>query len=346
MLNLTLLACVNAKETHRAAELLELVHETEDSHSRIADVVSYNTVTKGLAQEGRAAECLQYMHRMRKHNIKPDEVTLGYFVDVCAKDDTDFIAHTIRELGAAGRGTEVETYGLFLRGLVRGGHVAKAAELFTSIQSSGIVLDLASYAMLVKAAVDAHDLDRALIIVQSLRDAGLEINDVILTHLVEGCRHAGDHDLGRKLFEEALAAGIQPSEYTLITMLKLLGRCGAHNEAQDLVKRWHQDYGCKPSVIHFTCLMSGCLRSRNYDQAWAAFVLMQRSGVDLDRMALSTLMHGMVAAQHWERVLELAEAAAKLRLQLPAEAIATAISQLKVNGSSATAQRLCQLSRQ
>lgn len=341
MVNLALLACVTAKEVHRAAQVLQLAHESEAANSRIVDVVSYNTIMKGFAQEGRAGECLQHMDRMREHGIEPDDVTLGYVVEVCANNDNDSIARTIREVGAR-RGTEADNYGLFLRGLVRGGHIVKAMDLFNSMQSSGIVLDFAIYSLLVKAAVDSHDLDNALVVVQRLRDAGYEIDDVILTHLVEGCRHAGNRDLGSELFDTALGAGVKPSEYTLIAMLKLFGRCGAHAEAHDMVERCEREYGFKPSVIHYTCLMSGCLRGKNHDQAWAAFELMQRRGVCLDQMALSTLLPGLVAAESWDLVLQLAEVAAKLRLPLPTEATATAIRQL---GASPLAERLAKLSR-
>ena len=51
------------------------------------------------------------------------------------------------------------------------------------------------------------------------------------------------------------------AEYTLITMVKLHGRYGAHEETHELAANWEACHGAKPSVTHFTCLMSGCLRT-------------------------------------------------------------------------------------
>merc|ERR550532_415646 len=117
-------------------------------------------------------------------------------------------------------------------------------------------------------------------------------------------------------------------------MLKLHGRCGAHREAHDLVKNFERKYGIKPSVIHFTCLMSGCLRTKNYEQAWAAYELMRMKGVALDGTAVSTLLPGMIAAQHWDRVLTLATHALKASppVVVPPEMLNNARSQMLAAG--------------
>jgi len=152
-----------------------------------------------------------------------------------------------------------------------------------------------------------------------------------------------NHSLGKRLFQDMLAAGVKPSEFTLITMVKLHGRCGAHDEAYRLVATWEQDHGFKPSVIHFTCLMSGCLRTKNYDQAWQAFQLMQEKGVAPDETTLATILPGMVAAQHWERVLSLVSLALKSTspINIAPETLNNALSQMRASSiASLHADRL------
>merc|ERR1719469_456174 len=128
-----------------------------------------------------------------------------------------------------------------------------------------------------------------------------------------------------------LAGGVAPSEYTLVTMLKLCGRVGAHQEAQDLVAGWEAAHGLKPSVIHYTCLMSGCLRRRHYDMAWAAYELMKTSGVRPDACTFSTLLPGMVAARSWERVLALAKEAltSPAKHPIPPELLNSALTHMQ-----------------
>merc|ERR1740120_304309 len=233
---------------------------------------------------------------------------------------------------------------MLLRTLVRASRLTKAVELYDDMKASGIApLDIATYSVMVKALVDQHDLERALQLLEDLKAAGLNPDDIILTHLLEGCRHAGDHALGKRLFAEMVGSRLKPSEYTLVTMLKLHGRCGAHKEAYDLVVNWPKLHSSKPSVIHYTCLMSGCLRTRNYDQAWAAYTLMCESGIQPDETTVTTLLPAMITAQRWDSVLHLVRQALKgpEKLAIPSETLNCALSQLLTKaGTTRTAEQL------
>jgi len=80
--------------------------------------------------------------------------------------------------------------------------------------------------------------------------------------------------------------------------------------------------------------MSGCLRTKSYDQAWAAYELMCRSGITPDEMAVSTLLPGMVAAQQWDHVLALVKQALKAPspINIPSETLNNALSQMLSSG--------------
>merc|ERR1712157_389033 len=115
-----------------------------------------------------------------------------------------------------------------------------------------------------------------------------------------------------------------------VTMLKLCGRVGANREAYDLVRGWEATYGGRPSVIHYTCVMSGCLRQKNYDLAWAAYELMKTSGVVPDSTTFSTLLPAMVAAHCWDRALLAREAlAGPAQHSVPAETLNSALAQMR-----------------
>jgi len=223
---------------------------------------------------------------------------------------------------------------LFIKGLVRANCLDRAIDLCEEMkQRKGARPDVITYSVLIKAMVDRHALDRALALFNDMIAAGYQPDDIIYTHLLEGCRHANQHSRGQELFQQMLDSKVKPSEFTLVTMLKLHGRCGFHKEAFDLVAKWEEQQGMKPSVIHFTCLMSGCLRTKSYEQAWQAYELMRVCGVKPDSMTLSTLLPGMVAAQQWERVVILVEAATSDRgCSIPAETLNNALSQMQGAG--------------
>merc|ERR1719253_1870088 len=329
-------------QTSRDAKL-----DASRENDLIVDVVSYNTVIKGFAQAGMLPRCFDCLQEMRERNLEPDDVTFGTLFDMAISDNDMGAANEVVDLLVRGdRPVDTVMCTLFIKGLVRAQKLPKAMELYEEMKRrncEGARPDIVTYSVLIKAFVDSHDLERALLLVEDLSAAGHTPDDIILTHLLEGCRYVGNHKLGKKLFEDMLASGVKPSDFTLITMVKLHGRCGAHDEAYQLVAGWEKLHGLKPSVIHYTCLMSGCLRTRSYDQAWQAFKLMTDVNIAPDETTLSTLLPGMVASQHWERVLELTRYALKSQKPIPVapETLNNALSQMRAaSGKSATADQL------
>lgn len=351
MLNLLLLTCVNAKLPDRAHQLIQEAHvfekkrianarkppdEGSSDRDHIVDVVSYNTVIKGFAKAGMLTRCFDCLGELKDKGLEPDDVTFGTMLDTCIADNDLGAANKVVDLLVNGdRPIDRVMCTLFIKGLVRAHRLPKALELYEEMKrrsQEGAKPDIVTYSVLIKACVDVHDLEKALLLVEDMTASGHQPDDIILTHLLEGCRYVGNHALGNRLFNDMINAGVKVSEYTLITMVKLHGRCGAHEEAYELVANWEKQHGSKPSVIHYTCLMSGCLRTKNYDQAWRAYQLMITHGVTPDETTLATLVPGMVASQQWQHVLALVKRALKGAppIHIAAETLNNALTQMRL----------------
>jgi len=363
MTNLLLLTCVKAKQPERAMDRLHEACEIQKTRPSVGDanavdnepmvdVVSYNTVIKGFAQAGMLPRCFDCLHEMRSRNLEPDDVTFGTLLDLCVSDNDMSSANEVVSL-LMNKEKPVDTVmcTLFIKALVRAQKLPKALEIYEEMKraanNGGAKPDIVTFSILIKASVDIHDLEQALKLLEDMVGVGQFPDDIILTHLLEGCRYVGNHALGKKLFADMLAVGVKPSEFTLISMLKLHGRCGAHEEAYQLVAKWESLYGAKPSVIHYTCLMSGCLRTKNYDQAWLAYKLMLEMDVQPDDTAMATLLPSMVAAQKWQRVVTLVEVAFKSqpRITISPDVLNSALKQMRAataNGPASELQILMQ----
>jgi len=236
---------------------------------------------------------------------------------------------------------------LFIKGFVRVGNLAKGLELYEHMKSHEDARpDVVTYSVLVKALVESRNMEKALLLVEDMVQAGHQPDDIILTHLLEGCRHISNQPLGKKLFEDMLARGVKPSEFTLMTLVKLNGRCGMLAEARELIVTWESQHGQRPSVIHYTCLMSGCLRAKDCQAAWDAYELMCKQGVLPDETTFATMIPGMASAQRWENVITLASRAIQYVSgpALPADALNTALgAMLNVGQVRPHAQRLYSL---
>jgi pentatricopeptide repeat protein len=342
MLNLALLACINATQPERAMNLLLKAHRFEAIEAgaakgiQIVDTISYNTVIKGFVVSGDMEHCLQCLENMRTHNLVPDDVTLTSLLEISLTEEsgkvTDQLVEMLLETGLS-RSMDVGTCNHFIKILLRVDKLKKAMEVYQGIKNSNSSQpSIVTYSMLIKALVDAHDMERALLIVEDMSLAGVPPDEIVFSHLLEGCRLVGNHALGERLFEDMLVAGVRPTEYTLTMMVKLHGRCSAHEKAYKLVESWEAKFGKKPSVIHYTCVMSGCLRGKSYGLAWAAYLLMEKNGVSPDEMLMSTLIPAMVYSQAFDRVLHLARRALRYPrgIKVPAATLNTALTQMQL----------------
>jgi len=342
MFNLMLLTCINSGQQERCLDLVRHAHDLEKA-GRIVDCVSYNTVIKGLAGIAQPKRCVEVLREMVTRGVEPDEITIASTFDACMEyDDMEATGQMVAVVKASK--SLIPVAATLVRSLVKANRLSQALELYEGMgpKVRGHGPDVITFSFLIKACIAEHDIDRALSLVADMKEVGHQPDDIIFTHLLEGCRHASKLDLGMELFKGMQAAGVKTSGYTLVALLKLYGRCGAHKEAQEVVDTWEAAHGWKPSVIHYTCLMSGCLHSRNYEQAWKAYESMCARDVSPDVTTLSTLLPGMVAAQEWSRVLILAEQVlvSAPRHKMPRETLNNAVSQMLVAQEHANAGKL------
>lgn len=343
MFNIVLQICTAMGQPQRGCDLFHEAAEIErSSGNSILDVVSHNTVIKGLAQARATAQCLEVFHSMTVRGLQPDEITFTTLLDLCtATGDSVTASKVVSYLVEAECAMDTILCTMFIKGLVKADCSEQALELCKEMKTKkGTQPDLVTYTILVKALVDKHDLEGALKLVADMVADGCTPDDMVLTHLLEGCRYAGKHELGLELFTKLVEKGLKPSDVTLVTILKLLGRCGAHRKAHDLVKSWEANHHWSPSVVHYTCLMSGCLRSKSYDLAWEAYEMMRLHNVSPDSTTISTLLPGMVAAQRWDNVVALAQDGAALyyRGLLRPDGLQNALAQMRASGERSSRQ--------
>jgi len=348
MLNLVLLAWINDKQPEHAMNLLSKAHEFEASadhaepgtSAKLVDTISYNTVIKGFVASGDMESCFQCLQSMMSHNLEPDDVTLTSLLEISLADlsggMTDRLIQMLVQSGQE-RPLDAATANLFIKLLIRAERLPKAVQVYEALRSSRGSPTIVTYSMLVKALVDSLDMERALLIVQDMVSAGVAPDEIVFTHLLEGARLVGNHKLGETLFKDMLQSGVRPSEYTLTMMVKLHGRYGAHETALKLVETWEGKHGMKPSVIHYTCLMSGCLRNKAYEHAWAAYKLMEKHAVCPDEVVMSTLLPAMVACKAFDRVLHLAHRALRQPggVRVSKATLNSALSQMLLNPAAA-----------
>merc|ERR1719352_577153 len=273
------------------------------------DIVSYNTLMKALARSGDVEGCFSLLEKFQPHNIEPDDVSFSTLLDVCIDEDEHQLASVALErMSAAGVQMNCIVMTTLMKGFVRTHRLDKAMQLYESMRAtnSQVKPDMITFSLLIKAHCDTHDMGTALRVLEDMLESECTVDDVVFTHLIEGCCQVNNVRLAEKLFADMKQANIKPSIYTLNGLVKVYGKCGMSQKALDLVGRMEDEYGIRPTVVIFTCLVSGLIRQKNYLDAWRTFKQMRES-LPADGYCTQTMLVGLADGQMWAELLELAQ---------------------------------------
>merc|ERR1719207_490101 len=160
------------------------------------------------------------------------------------------------------------TYNTMIDACARCGCMDKAFELLADMRAAGISPDKITYSTLVKGHCFSGNIDAAFAVLQEMRDKdGLVPDEVLYNSLLDGC--AKEHRLQEALdlFATMRAEGVRPSNYTLCTLVKLLGRARRLPQAFAIVEELSTTGGLRPNIQVFTCLLQACIHNRQLQRA-------------------------------------------------------------------------------
>lgn len=187
-------------------------------------------------------------------------------------------------------------------------------------------------------------MNEALSLLEDMQAGGYRPDDIVVNHLLEGCCHVSNIELGEKLFKSMVTSGkTKPSIYTIATMVKLYGKTGRCEEAIALVESMEDRYKLAPSVVIYTCLMSGCVRNKKYDRAIDVFRQMKSNGLTPDKMTYTTVVDASRQGSKYDQAYELCEEASQQRIELGVDTQNNLLAQMIAKSQVATARKLYKL---
>merc|ERR1719238_2562836 len=198
---------------------------------------------------------------MRSHKIQPNAITFNTILNAFAKGEA---MHRVPAL---------------LEDMARA--------------SPPIELDIVGYSTIVKGYCNSGHLDRALQVVQDMKTRGKYTPDeVMYNSLLSGCAKEHRPDEALELLNDMRKFGVAPSNYTLSTLVKLMGRCRRINEAFTMLDDICKEYDLKVNIQVYTCLIQGCFNGGQASKAIALHDKIIKEGVVPDAMTYTVLVRG------------------------------------------------------
>lgn len=218
----------------------------------VKNVVSWNSMISGLAQQGQYKEALDVFGQMQSVGLKPDDVTLVAVLNSCAN------------LGMLELGKWVHAYvdknhiradGFIGNALVdmyaKGGTVDQALRVFQAMKCK----DVYSYTAIIVGLAMHGEVERALDLFSEMSSMGIKPDEVTFVGVLSACSHAGLVEEGQRYFEAmSQVYNLEPQTEHYGCMVDLLGRAGLISEAQEFI----QNMPIVPDAFVWGALLGSC----------------------------------------------------------------------------------------
>jgi len=170
--------------------------------------------------------------------------------------------------------------------------------------------DLVTFSTLIKGFCAWGHVDRALGLVEEMQVAGkLKPDEMMYNSLLDGCAKEGRLSDAMRLVADMRRDGVAPSNYTLTMLVKLLGRCRRMNQAFSIVDELGAEFGLRPNIQVYTCLIQGCFQNRMPVKALSLLDTMLAKGLCPDEKAYVALVRGHLNMGLLDQAVEIVERA-------------------------------------
>ncbi|XP_008798138.3 pentatricopeptide repeat-containing protein At2g34400 [Phoenix dactylifera] len=223
------------------------------------DLVVWNAMITGYAQNGMSHEAIALFHAMREARTEPDRITMVGVLSACA-------AIGALELGswldayASREGIHRNVYvGTALIDMyAKCGDLDRAVRIFDTMPRRNIV----SWNAMISALAFHGRGREAISLFERMRneEGAIQPNEITFVGILSACVHGGLVDEGRRWFNSMGSVfGLAPKIEHYSCMADLLARAGLLEEAWEFVEKMPE----KPDAVVLGALLAACRNCRN-----------------------------------------------------------------------------------
>merc|ERR1719221_477383 len=196
------------------------------------------------------------------------------------------------------------TYNTILNSMALCGHMRRVPEVLQDMKEADprVDPDVVTYSTIIKGYCKSGDLDKSMELFHQMQtESGLEPDELMYNSLLDGCTRQNRLEDASRILQEMLKAKIKPSNYTLSIVARFLGRARRLDQAFATVESISNEYGFRPNVQVYTCLMQACFDNRQPGKALALHDQIVRQGIVPDEKMYTALVRGCLHAGEIEK---------------------------------------------
>lgn len=338
LFNTLLDACASIRDLDRMAEIFELMRSFKVEVSS----VTFGTLIKAFGQARQLVHCHEVWKNMLDARVKPTVVTFGCYIDTCIRNSDIAVAEQVfMSMAKIGVKPNAVIYTSMIRGHAQAKKPHKALEMYQRMRTEGIeatavtfnsVLDIlvrqladpaqlqeivddmhrssvkpdvVTYSILIKASCNAGQVENALALFRRLRGQGLAFDEVAFNTLLLACSKAEQLVEAEEILGEMRAIGMAPTHVTISILVKMYGKAKMLDKAIELSQMVEKEYGMKPNLHVYTCMIQACVRNKQIRKSWEVFGGMLCSQIPPDAITYGTVVQGCVYHSKFDQAMAL-----------------------------------------
>ncbi|XP_057780707.1 pentatricopeptide repeat-containing protein At5g66520-like [Salvia miltiorrhiza] len=270
------------------------------------NVVSWTTMISGCTQNGRSKEALILFRQMQHENVEFDQVTLVGVLAACAELGDLHLgkwihSYVFEHFTFSKKPVLVTLKNSLIHMYASCGEIDAAYAVFKGMEKKTAV----SWTSMITGFAKHGYGNEALSVfqwMQSVSSKDVKPDEITFLGVLCACSHAGYVNEGRRYFKAMVEDwGIKPRIEHFGCMVDLLSRAGLLDEAHEVVRSMPM----KPNDVVWGALLGGCRVHKSVELASDVTELMMSDGVRPERAAgyFVLLSNVYAAAKKWEDVV-------------------------------------------
>ncbi|CAN8324387.1 unnamed protein product [Cochlearia groenlandica] len=247
-------------DMYAKCDLTDIAKSVFDS-IRVKNTISWTAMVSGFAKSGRKEEALELFRRLPAKNLYSWTALISGFVQ-------------------SGKGLEAFSIFIEMRResvnildpLVLSSIVGACANMAASIagrQVHGMVISLGfdSCVFISNALIDMYGKCSDVVAANDIFSRMRHRDVVSWTSLIVGMAQHGQAETALALYNDMVSRGVKPNEVTFVGLIYACSHVGFVAKGRELFESMTKDYGIRPSLQHYTCLLDLLGRSGHLDEA-------------------------------------------------------------------------------
>eukprot|EP01018_Ginkgo_biloba_P030649 Gb_26651 [translate_table: standard] len=246
------------------------------------DVISWNAMIAGYAQNGLASESMAMFHQMQLTEVKPDSVTVLSVLAACAhlaalQHGKWIHAYILR----SGFETSVSVGNALIDMYAKCGNIEIARQLFDKMSKRDVV----SWSAMIARYVQNGHANEALALFQEMKQTDVKPDLVTVASVLSACAHLAALQQGRDIHDYIINSGFELDVNVCTALVDMYAKCGSIDIARQLF-----DKMCKRDVVSWNAMIAAYGMHGHAQDALELFSQMQQTGINPDHITFISVL--------------------------------------------------------